>query len=205
METMIEAPPPGVAFPDFDLLTTDGKRVRRADFIGRRPLLLTFASLTCPMTAAAAQPLARLFERFGARTAFVTVYAREANPGDGLSQAADLDEKLNYAHYFQRRERVPWPVAVDTVAGEFHERMGAEPNGCYIMDRDGLVAFHAVWSGDEAAIGQALEAVERGERPRIQESRMLPARRRTLTAIVGLGALAVVGLAVAGWTRNKMA
>jgi peroxiredoxin len=32
--------------PDFDLPTTDGGRVRKHDFVGQRPLLLTFGSVT---------------------------------------------------------------------------------------------------------------------------------------------------------------
>jgi peroxiredoxin len=32
--------------PDFDLPAVDGDRVRKADFVGRRPLLLAFASFT---------------------------------------------------------------------------------------------------------------------------------------------------------------
>lgn len=39
-------PPPGQPMPDFDLPTTDGGRVRKSDFVGQRPLLLTFASIT---------------------------------------------------------------------------------------------------------------------------------------------------------------
>ena len=39
-------PQPGQQMPDFDLPTTDGRRVRKADLTGRRPLLLTFASVT---------------------------------------------------------------------------------------------------------------------------------------------------------------
>jgi hypothetical protein len=39
-------PAPGAPMPDFALPTTDGGRVRKADFVGRRPLLLTFGSFT---------------------------------------------------------------------------------------------------------------------------------------------------------------
>jgi peroxiredoxin len=39
-------PSPGEPVPDFDLPTTDGGRVRKSDFVGRRPLLLTFGSIT---------------------------------------------------------------------------------------------------------------------------------------------------------------
>jgi hypothetical protein len=39
-------PRPGRPMPDFDLPTTDGGRVRKHDFVGQRPLLLTFGSVT---------------------------------------------------------------------------------------------------------------------------------------------------------------
>ncbi len=39
-------PRPSEPMPDFDLPTVDGGWVSRADFIGRRPLCLTFASIT---------------------------------------------------------------------------------------------------------------------------------------------------------------
>lgn len=37
---------PGQAMPEFDLPTSDGGRVRKSDFVGDRPLFLTFASVT---------------------------------------------------------------------------------------------------------------------------------------------------------------
>ena len=39
-------PGPGRPMPDFDLPTTDGGRLRKADFVGQRPLLLIFGSIT---------------------------------------------------------------------------------------------------------------------------------------------------------------
>jgi peroxiredoxin len=39
-------PEPGKPFPDFDLETTDGQRVRKSDFVGQKPVLLTFGSVT---------------------------------------------------------------------------------------------------------------------------------------------------------------
>lgn len=39
-------PAPGQPMPDFELPTTDGGCVRKSDFIGHRPLLLTFGSIT---------------------------------------------------------------------------------------------------------------------------------------------------------------
>jgi hypothetical protein len=40
------SPGPGAPFPDFDLPTVDGGRLRKADLIGRRPMFLVAASYT---------------------------------------------------------------------------------------------------------------------------------------------------------------
>lgn len=39
-------PRPGEPFPDFDLATVDGDRLRKSDFVGDKPLLMVFASFT---------------------------------------------------------------------------------------------------------------------------------------------------------------
>jgi hypothetical protein len=41
-----DGPKPGEPMPDFDLPLVAGGRVRKADFVGERPLFLTFASVT---------------------------------------------------------------------------------------------------------------------------------------------------------------
>jgi hypothetical protein len=163
-------PAPGEKLPDFDLLTTDGKRVRREDFLGARPLLITFASLSCPMTAASAPPLKRLYETHGEGVAFLSVYVREAMPGDRIPQARDRDEKLTFAHRYRQRDGIPWPVAVDSLDGDFHQPMGGHPNACYIVDENGVVAFRALWSSDEAAIDAALRRVREGKAVEVAES-----------------------------------
>ena len=37
---------PGTRLPDFELTDVDGASVRRSDYVGSRPLLLTFGSIT---------------------------------------------------------------------------------------------------------------------------------------------------------------
>jgi hypothetical protein len=69
-------PPPGEQLPDFDLPTTSGDRICKADFIDRRPLLLMCGSITCPMTASSDRDLARLNADFGHAVAFVTLNVR---------------------------------------------------------------------------------------------------------------------------------
>lgn len=39
-------PEPGQSMPDFDLPAMDGGHVRKVDYVGRKPLPLTFGSVT---------------------------------------------------------------------------------------------------------------------------------------------------------------
>jgi hypothetical protein len=40
------SPAPGEPFPDFDLPTTDGGRICKNDYVGRRPMFMVAASFT---------------------------------------------------------------------------------------------------------------------------------------------------------------
>jgi hypothetical protein len=151
-------PPPGLPIPDFDLPTTSGDRVRKSDFVGRRPLLLTFASITCPMVAGNGPALKRLHEEFGDRVAFVTLYVREAHPGEHYPQPEAFERKLEYAREYKERNRIPWPVAVDDIEGDLHRVLDPKPDAAYLMDAHGDVAFRSVSSSDGRVLREGLEA-----------------------------------------------
>ena len=172
-------PEPGEEMPDFHLATTDGGRVRKSDFVGMRPVLLSFGSVTCPMTIDANPKLKHLHEEFGDRVAFVSLYVREAHPGDRYPQPETMEQKLSFARELQERDRLPWPVAVDGVEGELHQRLDPKPNALYIMDSDGRVAFRALWSNDrEGVLRKALEDVANGRSPVKERSgRVVPMMR----------------------------
>jgi hypothetical protein len=152
-------PPPGLPMPEFDLPTTVGDRLRKGDFVGRRPLLLTFASITCPMVASNGPALKRLHKEFGDRVAFVTLYVREAHPGERYPQPEAFEQKLEYARAYKKRDWIPWPVAVDSVEGDLHWALDPKPDAAYLIDADGNVAFRSVSSSDERVLREGLEAI----------------------------------------------
>lgn len=59
------SPQPGDKAPEFELQTVDGKTIQSADILSGRPVLLTFGSMSCPMTASSISPLQRLHAEFG--------------------------------------------------------------------------------------------------------------------------------------------
>jgi hypothetical protein len=75
---------------------------------------------------------------------------------------------MKYARAYRERDGVPWPVAVDDVDGSLHRALDPKPSFVYVMDREGPVAFRALWSNDEATVRDGLQAVADGrtsERP----------------------------------------
>lgn len=172
-------PRPGEEMPGFDLPTTDGGRLRKEDFVGVRPLLLSFGSVTCPMTADAGPQLRHLYEQLGDRVAFATLYVREAHPGDRFPQPTTFEQKLDFARALEERDALPWPVAVDNLNGELHQRLDPKPNACYVMDTDGRAAFRALWSNDrEGVLRSALEDVVAGRTPVSERNgRLVPMMR----------------------------
>ncbi|MFP4600979.1 MAG: TlpA family protein disulfide reductase [Persicimonas sp.] len=157
-------PSPGEPMPDFELPTTDGDTIRKSDFVGDRPLLLTVGSITCPMTAASGKILHKLHREFGDQVAFVTLYVREAHPGDAIPQAKTLDDKLAYARAYKERDGIHWKVAVDDVEGTLHRKLDPKPNSTYIMSEDGTVAYRSLWSNDERALRKGLRGIVEGKR-----------------------------------------
>lgn len=178
MQFRDSAPKPGDRLPEFDLPTVDGGRLRTSD-LGGRPVLLVTGSFTCPMTASSDPILKKLHARFGAEVEFVTLYVREAHPGEHRDQARTAEEKARAARALQERDDLPWRVIVDDPDGSLHRRLDEKPNAAYLADRSGTIVFRSLWAGDERGLRQALEAVARGERPPEKEStrRLVPMAR----------------------------
>lgn len=92
------------------------------------------------MTASAGPALKKLYSEFGDRIDFLTVYVREAHPGDRYPQPHNLERKLQHAREYRDRDGIPWPVAVDDVEGTLHRALDAKPTAAYVMTADGRIA-----------------------------------------------------------------
>jgi hypothetical protein len=121
------------------------------------------------MTAGARPGLTKLYEDFGDRVQFVSVYVREAHPGESYPHHTGEEQKMRHARDWARQDRVPWPVAVDTLDGAVHRAYGPLPNPVYLIDRTGRVAFRALWAGQQGLlrdkIEELLEREAEGEDP----------------------------------------
>lgn len=175
---------PGEPLPEFDLPTARGGRFRSRDLVGHSPLLVIMGSITCPMTAASTPALKRLYSEFGDQVSFVTLYVREAHPGEHYPQPQDDDLKLEHAVDLLARDTMRWPIAVDTIDGRVHRALDTKPNAVYLVDRYGKVVYRGLWAGDEQPLVNALSRVAYGLPVDQQES-----RNRMVPMAEGIGAM----------------
>ncbi len=151
-------PGPGDRLPSFALRTTDGVVVRDSDVRGRK-LFITLGSITCPMTASSGPELKRCFEAYGDRVTFMTLYVREAHPGERFPQPQTFAEKLAHARAYKERDQIPWTVAVDDVDGTLHRALDPKPNSAYFVDEHGRIVFRLLWSNDAAGVRRGFEVL----------------------------------------------
>ena len=109
------------------------------------------------MTLGARPGLDHLYRDFGDMVQFVSVYSREAHPGEIYPHHTSDGQKMRHARDWAELDRVPWPVAVDALDGGTHRAYGPLPNSAYLIGRAGRVAFRALWAGQEGLLRDRLE------------------------------------------------
>jgi peroxiredoxin len=152
-----EAPEPGEEAPDFELPSTGGQQFKLSDYKGKKNVVLTFGSATCPQTAASIDGLKDLAEEFaGKGVQFLFVYGREAHPGEQMPAHRAIEDKIDAARILEDEEELDFPVLVDELNGRVHRKYGTLPNATFIIDRSGRIAFRSLASRPEP-LGEALE------------------------------------------------
>jgi peroxiredoxin len=151
------APEPGDEAPSFTLLSLEGEEVRLSEFRGKRNVVVTFGSATCPQTAASIGGLRSLAGEFrGPEVEFLFIYVREAHPGSGLPSHRTIEEKARAAMLLREQEQIEYPVLVDELGGEVHRKYGALSNASFVIDKSGRIAYRSLAS-HTGSLGAALE------------------------------------------------
>jgi hypothetical protein len=130
------------------------------------------------MTTSAGPVLQQLHDEYGDRVGFVSLYVREAHPGDRYPQPDSFEDKMGHARDYKDRRAVGWPVAVDDVDGSLHQALDPRPHAAYVMGADGSVAGRALWANDGRALRRLLDAALAGERLEIT-NHLVPMLRGT--------------------------
>jgi Iodothyronine deiodinase len=159
------APRPGDRGADFVGRTLQGDTVHLKDFRGRKNVVLTFGSATCPQTAGSLPGLNDLYEDRDPNVEFFFVYTREAHPGEKLGAHQSYDDKRKAAEVLRDAESVDIPILVDEVSGPIHRKYGKLPNSTFLIDKSGRIAFRSLGTRASviaAALDELLE-VQREE------------------------------------------
>jgi len=168
-----EGPQVGDLAPDFTLETQDGKQsVTLSSFRGRRPVVLTFGSYTCPPYRALFGGLESVRERFGDRVDFLAVYVREAHPTDGwiidsnetdgieIVQPTNSAERLAVAGKFCSTLKPNFSVLVDKLDDKVGHAYSGMPNRLYLIDVDGKIAYKSGRGPRGYKTGELAQSVE---------------------------------------------
>lgn len=119
-------------------------------------------------------PLNDLAARFRDRgVAVLTVYVREPHPGEQYGPHASWEQKVAYARACREQDGIAVPLLVDDLEGTVHRQYGSLPNMVYVVDRDGKIAYKAMWT-DHAEIELVLENLVQADALRAQGLRLKP-------------------------------
>jgi peroxiredoxin len=162
-------PKPGKAAPDFELKTTEGKKIRASALWKEKPTVIMTASFTCPIFRQQAPGFESLTKDFDGKVNFLMVYTLEAHPKgeaspysgeervtarnqrEGLlfSQPKTMEDRVAQAKTCQAHERMSAPMVIDTMENSTWKAYGSAPNAAYLVGRDGKIVEQQGWFDPE--------------------------------------------------------
>ena len=95
-------------------------------------------------------PLNELYRRYRQHGfEFFTIYVREPHPGEHYGPHRSLAQKIRFAQDCRRQDGIQTPILIDDLEGSVHRSYGSMPNMVYIIDKNGGVAYKAMWTDHE--------------------------------------------------------
>ncbi|MDQ6678246.1 MAG: tetratricopeptide repeat protein [Acidobacteriota bacterium] len=177
--TIVNGPASGSLAPDFSLVRHDflrhgsSERVQLSQFRGKSPVLLVFASYSCPQFRAQVAKLNSLYQRYGKRIPFLLVYIREAHAGEGwqssinrrdgieVPEAKTAVQKQANADLCLRKLKIFFSAAIDDLTGSAEKAYAAWPSRVFLVNTQGRIAFQTHLDEQEFSAGALERALER--------------------------------------------
>jgi hypothetical protein len=95
-------------------------------------------------------PLNQLYRRYRDKGfEFFTVYVREPHPGEQYGPHRSGEQKIKFAHDCREKDSVETPILVDDLEGTVHRAYGTMPNMVFLIDKNGRIAYKAMWTDHE--------------------------------------------------------
>lgn len=137
-------PSAGEPFPDFELTTSDGRTLTKADLLGSWVVLET-GSITCPMYISNIAAMNALATRYP-EVSFYVLYVREAHPGERTGATNSTADKESRSQLLKQLDNEKRTILLDDVSGELHRQIGLLPDSVYVINPEGIVAFRSDWN-----------------------------------------------------------
>jgi AhpC/TSA family len=119
-------------------------------------------------------PLNELYQRYRDQGfEFFTIYVREPHPGEHYGPHRTWEQKLKFARDCREQDGIHNPMLVDDLEGTVHRLYGLMPNMIYIIDKNGKIAYKAMWT-DHREIGSVLENLMLADHLQSQGVRVKP-------------------------------
>jgi hypothetical protein len=95
-------------------------------------------------------PLNELYHRYRDQGfEFFTIYVREPHPGENYGPHRNFEQKLKFARDCREQDGIKTHLLVDDLEGTVHRCYGSMPNMIYIIDKNGRIAYKAMWTDHE--------------------------------------------------------
>jgi hypothetical protein len=164
-----QGPKPGEVAPDFELKTTEGKKIKASALWKEKPTVIMTASFTCPVFREQAPGFEKLTKDFSDKVNFLMVYTLEAHPkgepspyfgeervtvknqkeGFLFPQPRTMEERVAQARTCQAHEKMTAPMVIDTMENSTWKAYGSAPNAAYLVGRDGKIVEREGWFDPE--------------------------------------------------------
>ncbi|MBC7785510.1 MAG: redoxin domain-containing protein [Burkholderiales bacterium] len=147
----------GVAAPDFRLKRIDGKLVTLQSLKGR-PTVLVFGSFSSPTFREHVTKFDDLRKDYRTKANVVVIYTREAYPANEwevdrnvdsqvkVTQPASIEERNKLAMQTRDAAKLNMDILVDDMDDAVSIAYGALPNGCVVIDAEGVVIAKQKWA-----------------------------------------------------------
>jgi hypothetical protein len=104
---------------------------------------------------------------------FLTIYVREPHPGEHYGPHRTWEQKLMFARKCREQDGIENPLVVDELDGPVHRAYGSMPNMIYVIDKNGKIAYKAMWT-DHEEIASVLANLALADRLQSQGVRVKP-------------------------------
>ena len=116
---------------------------------------------------------------------FLTIYVREPHPGEHYPAHESAEQKVRYARDCCEQDAIENPLLVDDLKGSVHRQYGTMPNMIYVVDKDGRIAYKAMWT-DHSEIESVLENLALADTLSAQGVRLKPSYTEKINYIPAL-------------------